>query len=258
MSDLDVAWQMADAADAETMARWRSSGVASTNKADGTPVTEADIASDRAMRAVTVEAFPDDAFLGEEIGAFDGSSGRRWIVDGIDGTRFFADGASTWGTLVALESDGEIVLGLATSPAQNRRWWAMKGAGAFTGSGESRVGARQIHVSSEHEPVPERTATLPSFDRFDERSQAAVRDILGGEPADIAWSHQLRVAEGDIDLCVWLGGDIWDHAAPSLIVEEAGGRFSDLAGGKRLDTRTAIYSNGGQHDELLAALHRTS
>ncbi|MFP4513854.1 MAG: inositol monophosphatase family protein [Acidimicrobiales bacterium] len=61
----------------------------------------------------------------------------------------------------------------------------------------------------------------------------------------------------EVDVCVWFGGDIWDHAAPSIIVEEAGGRFADHAGGKRLDTRTAIYSNGLRHDEILAALATT-
>ena len=78
--------------------------------------------------------------------------------------------------------------------------------------------------------------------------------LAGGTPVDRPWSHQFRVAEGEIDLCVWTAGDIWDHAAPSLIVEEAGGRFSDFHGGRRLDTRTAVYSNGVAHEDVLAAI----
>lgn len=80
--------------------------------------------------------------------------------------------------------------------------------------------------------------------------------LVDGRPMDRAWRHQNRVAEGEVDVSVWFAGDIWDHAAPSLIVEEAGGRFSDHWGGQRLDTRTAIYSNGRRHDEVLAALRQ--
>jgi histidinol-phosphatase len=78
--------------------------------------------------------------------------------------------------------------------------------------------------------------------------------LAGGRPPDRPWSHQNRVAEGEADLCVWFCGDIWDHAAPSILVEEAGGRFSDHWGGTRLDSRTAVYSNGARHDEVLDAL----
>ena len=74
----------------------------------------------------------------------------------------------------------------------------------------------------------------------------------------MAWSHQLRVAEGELHACIWFAGDIWDHAAASIIVEEAGGQFSDHWGGKRLDTRTAIYSNGSQHDTIIDALKETA
>lgn len=84
--------------------------------------------------------------------------------------------------------------------------------------------------------------------------QQVLEQIIGGRPSDTPWSQQCRVAEGEIAACVWFGGDIWDHAALSLIVEEAGGRFSDHSGTTRLETRTAIYSNGHCHEALLVAV----
>jgi fructose-1,6-bisphosphatase/inositol monophosphatase family enzyme len=102
--------------------------------------------------------------------------------------------------------------------------------------------------------VAERVVTKPTFVNLALEHQEAIARLIGAVPVDAPWSHQLRVAEGQADLCVWFCGDVWDHAAPSIIVEEAGGRFTDLAGGKRLDSRTAIYSNGATHDVALAAL----
>jgi histidinol-phosphatase len=86
------------------------------------------------------------------------------------------------------------------------------------------------------------------------RERRIIEGLAAGPPRDQPWHHAIRVAEGDVDVSVWYCGDIWDHAAPSILVEEAGGRFSDHQGGTRLDTRTAIYSNGARHDEIVAAL----
>lgn len=252
--DLALAFELADLADAVTLRWWTPSGVASRTKDDGTPVTDADIAAESAVLDAIREACPTDGFVGEEVGERTGTTGRRWIVDGIDGTRFFAAGLSTWGTLIALESDGEIILGMSSSPAQERRWWACRGDGAFTGPSTDPASASRIHVSTARVASPHRVVTLPAFEALAPRHQEALERMAGGRPVDRTWSHQNLVAEGEVDLCVWFAGDIWDHAAPSIIVEEAGGRFSDHQGGRRLDTRTAIYSNGVGHDEALAAL----
>lgn len=252
--DLDVALHLADAADSVTLPSWDPKGVASVAKVDGSPVTEADSAAEQAVLDALRDARPDDGFLGEELGEAPGTTGRRWIVDGIDGTRFFAAGAPTWGTLIALELEGEIVVGVASSPVQDRRWWAARGEGAFSGRSRTRSGATQLQVSSRGEARADRLVTLPAFSTLAGRHQELLRRFAGGEPPDRAWSHQCAVAEGDVDVCVWFCGDIWDHAAPSILVEEAGGRFSDHNGGRRLDTRSAIYSNGLTHDDVLAAL----
>jgi histidinol-phosphatase len=252
VSDLETALAAVDAADVVTRTGWSPGGVPAKAKVDGSPVTEVDSAAERAVASVLLDAHPEDTFLGEETGEQRGSSGRRWIVDGIDGTSFFAAGQPTWGTLIALEADGDIVLGVVSSPVLERRWWAVRGAGAFT-VGDSH-GPRRLQVSDGAVVDVAHLAVLPGFDRLSSPAQERVRTLACGVPADVRWCQQMYVAEGAIDAAVWYCGDPWDHAAPSVIVEEAGGRFSDHAGGRRLDTRTAIYSNGLTHDALLAGV----
>lgn len=252
-ADLALAFMLVDLADAETISRWSPGGVASTSKGDGTPVTAADIAAEQTMLDALRNARPADGFVGEEVGEVTGTAGRRWIADGIDGTRFYAAGLTTWGTLLALEENGRVVLGVSSSPAQNRRWWASLGNGAFTAASD-HSGARRVHVSTERYARSGGVVSLPGHDSLTPSQRVLLEGLAGERPAERAWSHQNRVAEGEVDICVWFAGDIWDHAAPSIIVEEAGGRFSDHRGGKRLDTRTAIYSNGARHDEVLEAL----
>lgn len=249
--DLDLAFALADLADSETLRWWSPRGVAATAKADGSPVTAADVAAEEAVLAAVREARPGDGVLGEEIGERPGTTGRRWIVDGIDGTRFFAAGLPTWGTLIALEEHGRIVLGLATSPAQDRRWWARRGEGVFTASCSGRAGARRLRVSSPRELGPARVVTLPGHDGLSVHARGVVEQLAGGRPG---LEPSARSGRGRGRPVVWFAGDVWDHAAPSVIVEEAGGRFTDHAGGARLDTRTAVYSNGAGHDEVVAVL----
>src|SRR5437763_15956309 len=144
--DLEVAWHLADAADRVTMRSWDSDGVPSVDKADGSPVTEADSAAERAVLDALRDACPGDGFLGEELGERPGTTGRRWIVDGIDGTRFFAAGATTWGTLIALQADGEIVVGVSSSTTQDRSRWATSVEGAIAGRSRARVDTRHIRA----------------------------------------------------------------------------------------------------------------
>lgn len=223
-------------------------------KPDGTPVTEADLAAERAALAFVQVERPGDGFVGEEVGEWAGTTGRRWIVDGVDSTRSFAAGLPTWGTLIALEADGEVVVGLASSPAQGRRWWATRGGGAFAGSTADRGHANRLRVATPRPLRPDLIVTLPAVAEMSATHRRALTELAGGAPVDRPWCHQIRVAEGEIDVCVWLAGDIWDHAAPSILVEEAGGRFTDFEGGRRLDTRTAVYSNGSAHARVVAAL----
>jgi histidinol-phosphatase len=239
-ADLELALQLADAADAISLARFRT-GIPFETKPDLTPVTEADRAVETRLRELLAEARPRDACLGEEHGVT-GEGERRWIVDPIDGTRNYARGVPVWATLVALEEDGTVRLGVASAPALGRRWWAERGEGAFADGdriGVSSVGRVEDAVLSfgHRAGVPElarRAWHARGFGDF--------------------WAHML-VAEGAVDGAIdAIGVDEWDLAAVQVIVEEAGGRFSDLAGESRIDGRSAVTSNGLLHDEILDAV----
>lgn len=259
--DLALACRLADLADAVTLARWSPSGVASRTKDDGSPVTEADLRAEQVIFDEVSRVHPADAHLGEETGSRPGTTGRRWIVDGIDGTRFFVAGERTWGTLIALECDGRIVLGVASSPAQDRRWWASAGNGAFCGatSAEGEVTRLRIERSAST-GGSSLLVVLPRFELLSEDRRDAVEQLAGGLPVERPWSHQIRVAEGEVAAAIWFAGEVWDHAAPSIIVEEAGGRFTDHRGGidstlaprcirtANITTRSSMSSPGwGRH-----------
>ena len=131
--DVAFLFQLADAADAVSRQHFRSEALRTTTKDDGTPVSEVDRAVEEAMLAL-VRARGDDAVLGEEVGQQPGSSNRRWIFDGVDGTHNYADGRPGWGTIIALEVDGTVELGMVSAPLWGRRWWAMRGEGAWSAS----------------------------------------------------------------------------------------------------------------------------
>jgi histidinol-phosphatase len=138
-ADLELARRLADAADVVSLPRFRS-GLAIETKPDLTPVTEADRAVEVELRRILADERPGDAILGEEHGAT-GSGSRRWILDPIDGTRNYARGIPVWGTLIALEEDGVVQLGMVSAPALSHRWWAERGSGAF-------ADGDQVHVSA--------------------------------------------------------------------------------------------------------------
>ena len=238
--DLSLALQLADAADAISLVRFRT-GLAVETKPDLTPVTEADRAVEAELRRLLADARPNDAILGEEKGTTGGGA-RRWILDPIDGTRNYARGIPVWATLVALEESGVVRLGVVSAPALGRRWCAERGRGALADGDPIGVSA---------------VATV---------EEAVLSVSFGNELPDLArrawhvrglgdfWAHML-VAEGAVDGAVDAAGvSEWDLAAVQVIVEEAGGRFSDFSGESRIDGRSAITSNGLLHEELLAAV----
>jgi histidinol-phosphatase len=238
--DLELARRLADAADAISLPRFRS-GLAVETKPDLTPVTEADRAVETELRRILHEERPEDAILGEEQGAA-GSGARRWLVDPIDGTRNYARGIPVWATLIALEVDGVVQLGLASAPALGRRWWAERGEGAFADGELMRVSA----VSRIEEAVL-------SFAIENEVPEIARRAWHARGFGDF-WPYML-IAEGSVDGAIdAIGVSEWDLAPMQVIVEEAGGRFSDREGEARIDRGSAVASNGLLHDELLAAV----
>ncbi|MGC5019338.1 inositol monophosphatase family protein [Micromonospora sp. DT47] len=215
-------------------------------KSDGSVVTEADRAVEAAIRKVLADARPDDAVLGEEAGQTGGGS-RRWIVDPIDGTALFVAGDNRWLVLVALEEAGEIVVGVAVVPAQGRIWWAQRGGGAFEAdiSGLSLVQERRIAVAR-HNPdiLPGRRLGVIPTDEELSLSEREMIAPLGAVTSTKPWGTHaaLLVARGQMDLAVQARGQVWDYAATSIIVEEAGGRFSGLDGQPRPMPGPALFA----------------
>ena len=240
-ADLDLALRLADAADAISLPRYRTELVIET-KPDLTPVTEADRAVEAEIRRLLASERPDDAILGEEGGSA-GSGTRRWIVDPIDGTRNYSRGIPVWATLIALEVDGSVQVGVVSAPALHGRWWAERGSGALA-NGEP------MHVSA----IGRVEEAVLSFS-IETRVPSLARNAWHARGLGDFWAHML-VAEGAVDGAVDADGlSEWDLAAVQVIVEEAGGRFSDAAGESRIDSGSAITSNGLLHDELLAAVN---
>jgi len=238
--DLSLALELADAADAISLERFRSHDLVVETKPDLTPVTEVDRAVEEMIRERLAVARPDDGVLGEEYGTA-GEARRRWIVDPIDGTRNYARGLPVWSTLVALEEEGEIQVGVVAAPALGRRWWAAKGEGAFA-NGE------RIHVSA----VGRVEDAILCFALENGLPELASRCWHARGFGDF-WAHML-VAEGAADGAIDANGvSVWDLAAVRIVVEEAGGTFTDASGVARIDGGTAISSNGLLHDALVDA-----
>ncbi len=248
-SDLAFALTLADTADAITMRHFRSPELEVETKSDLTPVSVADRAAEEALRAAIERERPGEAVVGEEFGA-EGVGDARWILDPIDGTKHYVRGIPLWATLIALEREGSIVAAVASAPALETRWWASRGEGAFANHQPIRVSsvATLEEASFSH-------AGVHSFDKrglgkaLRALSERAWMERAYGD----FWQHML-VAEGRLDFAVEAAVNLWDLAAVQLIVEEAGGRFSDFTDAARPDGGNAVSSNGLLHDAVLAAL----
>jgi histidinol-phosphatase len=219
-------------------------------KSDESPVTVADRETETYLRSVLKAAFPGDGFLGEEHGEEPGSTGYRWIIDPIDGTRSFVRGIPLWGTLVGLEYKGEQIAGVIDAPALGQTWRALRGEGAFRND-------RPIHVSDE----VDLKRALVFYSGLNWFIQAGAHEAF---LELVRRADRLRgfgdfygfmlVAQGSGELMVEHGVHAWDVAAIIPIVAEAGGRFTDW------DARLDIYrpdclaSNGRLHDVTLRIL----
>jgi histidinol-phosphatase len=244
-----VALELADAADAITMARFRAADLVVETKPDLTPVSESDRAVEAMIRERLAADRPGDAVVGEEYGE-EGGGARRWIVDPIDGTKSFVRGVPAWATLLALEVDGVMSVGVVSAPALGRRWWAAKGTGAFADGQPVRVS--QVRAVGDALVC---FTSAPTFDEYGlgEQFRALTADCWAARGWADFWGHVL-VAEGAADVAVEPVMNLWDNAALQVIVEEAGGRFTDLAGVATSHGGNAVTTNGLLHDEVLARL----
>jgi histidinol-phosphatase len=247
--DLAFALELADLADAISLERFQAADLVVETKPDLSPVTEADRAVEQALRKRIAEERPGHGVVGEELGAEERGD-ARWILDPIDGTKNYVRGIPVFGTLIALQRDGAMVLGVVSAPALGRRWWAARGEGAFAGGRPIRVS----RVAELHDAVLA-YSSLGSWEQhgLGERFTALARRCWRTRGFGDFWSHML-VAEGAADVACEPEVALWDLAALQVIVEEAGGRFTDLSGAARADGGSAVTSNGLLHDRVLAIL----
>ena len=246
--ELALALELADAADAITAARFGAVDLHVDQKPDHTPVTEADQAAEQALRELLAQRRPDHAFMGEEFGS-SGESDWTWVVDPIDGTMNYVRGIPVWGSLIALVGQGRPVVGVVTAPALQRRWWAAVGLGSWangsriTVSGVTRLEDAQLSLNAVRDfEVAGRGAAL----------RAVTDRVWRIRGFGDFWSHML-VAEGAVDIAIEAVVKPWDMAAVQVIVEEAGGRFSDLTGMPDYAGGSALSTNGALHEQVLGA-----
>lgn len=267
--DLALALTLADAADRVTIGRFQAADLSVASKPDLTPVTDADLDTERTLRRLLDDHRPADELLGEEFGGERHSRGRQWVIDPIDGTKNFVRGVPVWATLIALLVDGTPVVGVVSAPALGRRWWAAAGRGAFR-----RVSLPDVERADEAPPGPSEGERIrcSEVSRLADAS-LAFSSLTGWKQrglrerflalTDSCWRVRgfgdflsyVFVAEGATDIALEPEVSLWDLAALDIIVREAGGRFTDLRGCPGPAGGEALATNGRLHDAVISALH---
>lgn len=253
-ADLELALRLADAADAESLPRFDAADLKISTKADRSHVTDADLATERALRAILAAERPSDGIFGEEFGA-EGSTQRQWIIDPIDGTANFMRGVPLWGTMIALAVDGVPRVGVVSMPALGRRWWASTGAGAWTASS---TGPRRLATSA----VASLDDASVSFQSIAQWADAGHLPALL-RVADRVWRDRgygdvyayMLLAEGRLEMVAEFDVKEYDIAAAVPIVCEAGGVFTSFDGVDSISERSALASNGLLHSAFLELTH---
>ncbi|MBG6054652.1 histidinol-phosphatase [Salinibacterium sp. CAN_S4] len=254
--DLALALALAGDADLISLDRYSAVDLVVTTKPDRTPVTDADQAVERSIRSGIEAARPTDSILGEEYGT-EGDSRRQWIIDPIDGTANFMRGIPIWGTLISLAIDGVPVVGVVSSPALGKRWWAATGHGAWT----QAVGddARQIRVSAVAE-LADASLSYNSITGWDDEGRLDLildltRAVWRSRAIGEMWSYML-LAEGAIDIVTEFDLKPYDMAALIPIITEAGGRFTSVDGAAGPWNGSALATNGPLHELVLAQVSK--
>jgi histidinol-phosphatase len=258
--DLALAHLLADTADSISMARFRAGDLKVESKPDLTPVTDADTAVEQALRATLARARPRDSVLGEEFGRSEAAAGpgsRHWVIDPIDGTKNFVRGVPIWGTLIALLEGDTPVAGLVSAPALGRRWWGANGLGAYAGKHQhaaSRIavsGVRRLADASFCYSSLSGWAEMGKTRTVVDLSLSAWRSRAYGD-----FYGYMLLAEGALDVMIEAELSLWDVAALIPIIQEAGGKITDMAGRPAGDKTSSIATNGRLHETVLTALSR--
>jgi histidinol-phosphatase len=253
--DLELALRLADAADAASMSRFDAADLDIRLKADASHVTEADLATERAIRDLLETERPGDGVFGEEYGVT-GDAARQWIIDPIDGTANYLKGIPMWTTLISLAVDGVPRVGVASQPAIGRRWWAATGLGAWTNTPSGKP--QQLRVSTV-DAVAESSVSFQSIgqwrdaghlDALERLTSSVWRDRGYGD----AWPYML-LAEGRLEFVAEFDVKEYDIAALVPIVTEAGGRFTSFDGSDSISERSSLATNRVLHDAYLDMLH---
>lgn len=248
-ADLALALELADLADSISLPRFRATDLVVETKPDLTPVSEADRAVERALRERLARDRPGEQIFGEEEGGAPAGD-ARWILDPIDATKNYVRGIPVFATLIALEREGVIVAGVASAPALGRRWWAARDEGAFADGRPLRVS----QVARLDDAVLTYTSAADFFEaglgaQFERLAQTAWAPRGYGD----FWQYML-LAEGAVDVAIETAAEVWDLAAPQVIVEEAGGRFTTFDGTRTAAGGNCVASNGRLHEETLRLL----
>jgi histidinol-phosphatase len=258
--DLSLALRLADAADAISLDRFGASDLEVTSKPDLTPVSDADLAVETAMREILTRERPADTVIGEEFGgaAEARSDGRRWVIDPIDGTKNFVRGVPVWATLIALFDGDDVVVGVVSAPAMARRWWAGNGGGAFTQFAGGAVQPCRVSGVANLSDASLTYSDLPEW-------QADGRGAQFAELLRECWRTRgygdflpyMLVAQGSAEIAAEPELSLWDLAALVPVVREAGGVFTDVDGvpiGQQ--SVSALATNGLLHGHVTARLAR--
>ena len=252
--DLRLAHVLADSADSVSMSRFKALDLVVDTKPDLTPVSDADTATEESIRSILSRARPRDAVTGEEFGST-GHGPRRWVLDPIDGTKNFIRGVPVWATLIALMDGDDVVAGLVSAPALGRRWWAGTGSGAWTGKSLSSASRMAVSGVTQLDDASLSYSSLSGWHDLgrEDTFLGLTRDVWRTRAYGDFWSYML-VAEGAVDVAAEPEVALYDLAAPSIVVTEAGGRFTDLDGTDGPAGGSAVATNGHLHDEVVRRL----
>ncbi|MCA9293372.1 MAG: hypothetical protein KDA20_06130 [Phycisphaerales bacterium] len=259
---LNVAIEVAKAAGRITLDYFNSASLGIEEKADGTPVTEADRNAELYIRDEIQMRFPDDGFMGEEFGSIAGTSGLRWIVDPIDGTKSFVHGVPLYGCLVAVEAmganerDHESLVGVVHMPALGETVYASRGGGAWCAQGDAKPVQARVSATAR---LRDAMFVYTSHDYFKMTGQTEVLNALLARCGHTrGWSDcyaHLLVATGRADIVVEPAVlHPWDIAPMTVIVAEAGGRCTDWRGAATAYGKTGVSTNARLYDEVMALI----
>ncbi len=258
-SRLGHAVEIAHQAGEQTLELFRASELDVERKSDGSPVTAADRGAEKLLRERIQEKFPDDAILGEEFGETPGTSGYRWVLDPIDGTKSFVSGVPLYTTLVAVLHDDVAQIGVIFAPAAGEMVYAARGGGCWHKVGKSEARRCAVSGVEKLDDAVFLTTSVKAFSTDRPTDARPVYDrIQNACRISRTWGDAfgyLLVATGRAEIMIDPKLNLWDAAAVQPVIEEAGGRFFDWQGQPSVHSQEAIATNSALAEQVLAMLH---